>query len=256
MAELPVGAARAGATARVPTPSVRSRRPPGGCWSTQGVDGLALRAVAREMGMTAPALYRYFSSREDLVENVVADLYDELCAVLEARPRRRAARRPPGVQLLDVQPRVPHLGAPRTTPSSACCSAARGRASCPTAHGRRRAPGRGWPPRPVRRRSSPSWSRRSTSSGASRSRPTTRSSRRCRSSCAPGATKLPVPLPARRHAGVPVLLDPALRHGLHGGLRAPAVRPRRRRAHVRGRAAGAGRAFWASPTTTRARRRA
>src|SRR4051812_47990265 len=50
----------------------------------QGVDGLALRAVAREMGMTAPALYRYFSSREDLVENVVADLYDELVAVLEA----------------------------------------------------------------------------------------------------------------------------------------------------------------------------
>jgi AcrR family transcriptional regulator len=50
----------------------------------QGVDGLALRAVAREMGMTAPALYRYFDSREDLVENVVADLYDELVDVLEA----------------------------------------------------------------------------------------------------------------------------------------------------------------------------
>src|SRR3954447_6067972 len=50
----------------------------------QGVDGLALRAVAREMGMSAPALYRYFDSREDLVENVVADLYDELVGVLEA----------------------------------------------------------------------------------------------------------------------------------------------------------------------------
>src|SRR5918998_1516395 len=49
-----------------------------------GVDGLALRAVAREMGMTAPALYRYFASREDLVDNVVADLYDELTDVLEA----------------------------------------------------------------------------------------------------------------------------------------------------------------------------
>src|SRR5688500_11943381 len=56
----------------------------------QGVDGLALRAVAREMGLTAPALYRYFDSREDLVENVVADLYDELTAVLEAA--RDAAR--------------------------------------------------------------------------------------------------------------------------------------------------------------------
>jgi AcrR family transcriptional regulator len=65
----------------------------------QGVDGLALRAVAREMGMTAPALYRYFSSREDLVENVVADLYDELVAVLEAaRDAARPATAP--IQLL------------------------------------------------------------------------------------------------------------------------------------------------------------
>jgi AcrR family transcriptional regulator len=65
----------------------------------QGVDGLALRAVAREVGMTAPALYRYFDSREDLVEHVVADLYDELVAVLEAA---RDAARPAtaAVQLL------------------------------------------------------------------------------------------------------------------------------------------------------------
>lgn len=49
----------------------------------QGVDGLALRAVAREMGMTAPGLYRYFASREDLVEHVVADIYDELSDELE-----------------------------------------------------------------------------------------------------------------------------------------------------------------------------
>src|SRR4051812_34431352 len=64
-----------------------------------GVDGLALRAVARQMGMTAPALYRYFSSREDLVENVVADLYDELCAVLET-VRDAAEPATAGVQLL------------------------------------------------------------------------------------------------------------------------------------------------------------
>ena len=65
----------------------------------QGVDGLALRAVAREMGMTAPALYRYFSSREDLVENVVADLYDELVGVLEAA-RDGADPSRPGPQLI------------------------------------------------------------------------------------------------------------------------------------------------------------
>jgi AcrR family transcriptional regulator len=67
----------------------------------QGVDGLALRAVAREMGMTAPALYRYFASREDLVEHVVADLYTELCDVLEAaRDAVEPADAP--LQLLEV----------------------------------------------------------------------------------------------------------------------------------------------------------
>ena len=67
----------------------------------QGVDGLALRAVARELGMTAPAIYRYFGSREDLVEHVVADLYGELTDVLEAA---RDAARPatPGVQLMET----------------------------------------------------------------------------------------------------------------------------------------------------------
>src|SRR4051794_6234960 len=67
----------------------------------QGVDGLALRAVAREMGMTAPGLYRYFDSREDLVENVVADLYDELTDVLEA-VRDTADPATPGFQLLST----------------------------------------------------------------------------------------------------------------------------------------------------------
>jgi AcrR family transcriptional regulator len=50
----------------------------------QGEEGLALRAVAREMGMTAPGLYRYFASREDLVEHVVADLYTEIADEMEA----------------------------------------------------------------------------------------------------------------------------------------------------------------------------
>ena len=66
-----------------------------------GVEGLALRAVAREMGMTAPGLYRYFASREDLVEHVVADLYDELTGVLET-VRDTADPALPGRQLLTV----------------------------------------------------------------------------------------------------------------------------------------------------------
>jgi AcrR family transcriptional regulator len=67
----------------------------------QGVDGLALRAVAREMGMTAPGLYRYFDNREDLVEHVVADLYDELTDVLET-VRDAVEPATPGAQLICV----------------------------------------------------------------------------------------------------------------------------------------------------------
>src|SRR3954452_10396658 len=65
----------------------------------QGGEGFALRAIAREMGMTDPALYRYFDSRENLVEHVVADLYDELCAHLE-RARDAADPATPAFQLL------------------------------------------------------------------------------------------------------------------------------------------------------------
>jgi AcrR family transcriptional regulator len=51
---------------------------------TQGPDALTLRAIAREMGMTAPALYRYFASHEDLVESMCADVLDELTETLIA----------------------------------------------------------------------------------------------------------------------------------------------------------------------------
>lgn len=64
----------------------------------EGPDGLSLRAIAREMGMTAPALYRYFPSREDLVIALIADLYDELVeAMVAARDAAAAAGSEPGV---------------------------------------------------------------------------------------------------------------------------------------------------------------
>jgi AcrR family transcriptional regulator len=44
----------------------------------QGPEAASLRAIAREMGMTAPGLYRYYSSREELVRHVVADMFREL----------------------------------------------------------------------------------------------------------------------------------------------------------------------------------
>jgi AcrR family transcriptional regulator len=44
----------------------------------QGPDAVSLRAIAREMGMTAPALYRYFDSHEELLRHVVADIFTDL----------------------------------------------------------------------------------------------------------------------------------------------------------------------------------
>jgi AcrR family transcriptional regulator len=49
----------------------------------EGSGGLSLRAVAREMGLTAPALYRYFPSREDLLGHLIADLYEEVSEEME-----------------------------------------------------------------------------------------------------------------------------------------------------------------------------
>jgi AcrR family transcriptional regulator len=50
--------------------------------------GISLRSIASEMGMTAPALYRYVESHDDLVYRIAADIYDDLVAVLEkARDR-------------------------------------------------------------------------------------------------------------------------------------------------------------------------
>ncbi len=52
--------------------------------AAHGPTGVQLRAVARDVGMTAPALYRYFDSHEALLAALVGDLYGELADVVEA----------------------------------------------------------------------------------------------------------------------------------------------------------------------------
>ena len=44
----------------------------------EGPAAISLRAIAREMGMTAPALYRYFGSHEDLLRGVVGNIFGDL----------------------------------------------------------------------------------------------------------------------------------------------------------------------------------
>src|ERR1035438_10679052 len=50
----------------------------------QGPEAASLRAIARQMGMTAPALYRYFDSHEDLIRHVVADVFSEIADDINA----------------------------------------------------------------------------------------------------------------------------------------------------------------------------
>jgi AcrR family transcriptional regulator len=61
---------------------------------TGGPPAISLRAIAREMGMTAPAIYRYFPSLEKLVSELCADLYEELSAAIEADRTAIPAGRP------------------------------------------------------------------------------------------------------------------------------------------------------------------
>lgn len=50
----------------------------------QGSSDLRFSEIAREMGMTAPALYRYFSDRDELLASLVADAYNDLADAVEA----------------------------------------------------------------------------------------------------------------------------------------------------------------------------
>ena len=48
-----------------------------------GPESLTLRAIAREMGMTAPALYRYFDSHERVLEALCGDILADITTALE-----------------------------------------------------------------------------------------------------------------------------------------------------------------------------
>ena len=58
----------------------------------QGTEAVTLRAIAREIGMTAPALYRYFGSHEELLHSVVGDIFTELADDLHAAIRAESQR--------------------------------------------------------------------------------------------------------------------------------------------------------------------
>lgn len=51
--------------------------------AVEGNEALSLRAIARQMEVTAPALYRYFASRDELITALIVDAFNGLADALE-----------------------------------------------------------------------------------------------------------------------------------------------------------------------------
>lgn len=49
-----------------------------------GASALSLKAIAQQMGITAPALYRYFAGRDELLTELILSAYRELAEVVES----------------------------------------------------------------------------------------------------------------------------------------------------------------------------
>jgi len=48
----------------------------------RGAAAISLRGIARELGITALAIYNYFSNRDELVTALIVDAYHSLAAAL------------------------------------------------------------------------------------------------------------------------------------------------------------------------------
>ncbi|MFI6444898.1 TetR/AcrR family transcriptional regulator [Kitasatospora sp. NPDC050543] len=53
--------------------------------ATAGASALSLNAIAKQMGMSGPALYRYFANRDQLITELVKDAYRSLADTFAAR---------------------------------------------------------------------------------------------------------------------------------------------------------------------------
>ncbi|GDY78866.1 hypothetical protein SAV31267_083510 [Streptomyces avermitilis] len=113
--------------------------------ATGGPDAITLRAIAREMGMTANAIYGYFATRDDLVTTLINDVYTSLVDTVdtawETAPAQDPAARiqawacafrgwalagPEGFRLIYGDPVPgyrPPAGAPPRTPPTASARA-------------------------------------------------------------------------------------------------------------------------------------
>jgi AcrR family transcriptional regulator len=64
-----------------------------------GAPALSINAIAKELGLSGPALYRYFASRDELLTDLITDAYDDFAAAIAAAAGRH---RDPGRRLRGV----------------------------------------------------------------------------------------------------------------------------------------------------------
>jgi len=57
-----------------------------------GIEAISLKAIALELGLTGPAIYRYFTSRNDLLTELIVDAYHDLAASLDAAVKATTIR--------------------------------------------------------------------------------------------------------------------------------------------------------------------
>lgn len=60
-----------------------------------GAAALSVNAIAKRLGVSGPALYRYFANRDDLLAELVVDAYHDFAAALAAATDRDLALSPP-----------------------------------------------------------------------------------------------------------------------------------------------------------------
>jgi AcrR family transcriptional regulator len=65
----------------------------------EGPAAVSLRAIAREMGLTAPALYNYFASHDELIRHVLAGIFAELTDEVQRAVQASAVAGDPAVTL-------------------------------------------------------------------------------------------------------------------------------------------------------------
>lgn len=59
---------------------------------SRGLNGLTLKAVATEVGVRTPSLYKHVASRGDLIRRIAEDVVDDLAVALDSAPGGDDAR--------------------------------------------------------------------------------------------------------------------------------------------------------------------